>query len=186
VPYVTPRPRHPPTASASRRCSTPTTRPCCASPAAAADPATAEDVAAETFATGWRRLDRVPADPRPWLFVVARNELASRRRAAVSDRHKVEQAGAVAVTRGRDAADAFTGRDAVVRAFNSLTEPDREALRLVAWDGLSLADAARVAGTSRAAFAMRVSRARRRLAAAVDDLERGPLPHAPRPLECSP
>ncbi len=150
-----------------------------------ADPATAEDVAAETFAAAWRRLDRVPPDPRPWLFVVARHELASRRRAAASDRHKAERAGAVAATAGRDTADALAGRDAVVRAFGSLAEPDREALRLVAWDGLSLADAARVAGTSRAAFAMRVSRARRRLAAALDDLERAPLPHARRPLESS-
>jgi RNA polymerase sigma-70 factor (ECF subfamily) len=45
-----------------------------------------------------------------------------------------------------------------------LGENDRDALRLVAWERLSLTDAARAAGVSRAAFAMRVHRARRRLA----------------------
>ncbi|MDA0173538.1 sigma-70 family RNA polymerase sigma factor [Solirubrobacter taibaiensis] len=65
----------------------------------------------------------------------------------------------------RDPADRLAERDAALRAFTGLSEPDREALRLVAWERLSLADAARVAGVSRPAFAMRVHRARRRLAA---------------------
>jgi RNA polymerase sigma-70 factor (ECF subfamily) len=65
----------------------------------------------------------------------------------------------------RDPADRLAERDAVLRAFTGLSEPDREALRLVAWERLSLADAARAAGVSRPAFAMRVHRARRRLAA---------------------
>lgn len=72
---------------------------------------------------------------------------------------------------GRDPADLAGERDAVLRAFATLSERDREALRLVAWDDLSLADAARVAGVKRLAFAMRVSRARRRLAAALDEAE---------------
>jgi RNA polymerase sigma-70 factor (ECF subfamily) len=59
-------------------------------------------------------------------------------------------------------------RDSILRAFVELSESDREALRLVAWEGLSLGDAARAAGVSRTAFAMRVHRARRRLAAKLD------------------
>ena len=74
-------------------------------------------------------------------------------------------AARAAVDATRDPADRLAERDAALRAFTGLSEPDREALRLVAWERLSLADAARVAGVSRPAFAMRVHRARRRLAA---------------------
>ena len=147
------------------------------------DRATAEEVAAETFAVAWRRLDRVPdPDPLPWLYVVARNELANRRRAAASDREKAASAGALLEQRGRDPADALAERDSVLRAFARLSEPDRQALRLVAWENLSLIAAARVAGTTRLAFAMRVSRARRRLAAALADADRDPA-LSPRPSE---
>ncbi|MBE2319659.1 sigma-70 family RNA polymerase sigma factor [Solirubrobacter sp. CPCC 204708] len=157
------------------------------------DAATAEDVAAETFAVAWRRLERVPAEPLPWLYVVAARELSTRRRAAASDRVKASRSADVAF--GRDPADALGERDAVLRAFARLSETDREALRLVAWDGLSLADGAKVAGTTRLAFAMRVSRARRRLGAALaaaDDpapprLSPGPPGHAaPARLPSSP
>lgn len=72
---------------------------------------------------------------------------------------------AAAIDSARDPADRLAERDAALRAFAALKEPDREALRLVAWERLSLADAARAAGVSRPAFAMRVHRARRRLAA---------------------
>lgn len=49
-------------------------------------------------------------------------------------------------------------------ALAGLTEHEREALLLVAWEGLSAADAARVAGCSVAAFRVRLHRARRRVA----------------------
>ena len=147
------------------------------------DRATAEEVAAETFAVAWRLLDGIPdRDPLPWLYVVARNELANRRRAAASDREKAASAGALLEQRGRDPADALAERDSVLRAFARLSEPDRQALRLVAWENLSHAAAARVAGTTRLAFAMRVSRARRRLAAALADADRDPA-LSPRPSE---
>lgn len=153
------------------------------------DPGSAEEVTAETFAIAWRRLERVPPDnPLPWLYVAAANELANRRRKAASEREKgaalagrdVARRRAAATDLGRDPAEALAERDAVLRAFTGLSERDREALRLVAWEGLSLADAARVAGTTRAAFAVRVSRARRRLRAALEE-----EPHPTRPLEIS-
>jgi RNA polymerase sigma-70 factor (ECF subfamily) len=147
------------------------------------DPATAEDVAAETFAVAWRRLDRVPPEqPLPWLYTTAANELANRRRKARSDAYK---ASAAPHELGRDPADALAERDAVLRAFAELSESDREALRLVAWEGLSLADGARVAKTTRVAFAVRVSRARKRLAAALEEPAArhvvAPPPHAAPP-----
>src|SRR5918992_2908193 len=41
-----------------------------------------EDVVAETFLVCWRKLERVPAEPLPWLYAVARKTLANQRRAA--------------------------------------------------------------------------------------------------------
>jgi RNA polymerase sigma-70 factor (ECF subfamily) len=133
------------------------------------DPASAEEIVAETFAVAWRRLDRVPPEPLPWLLIVARKTLANRHRSAARASDKIHRATAAGATAVPDPAEALAERDALMRAFMALGDRDREALRLVAWDGLSLADAARVAGTTRIAFASRVHRARRRLAAALDE-----------------
>ena len=46
------------------------------------DQARAHDVVAETFATAWRHFARLPAEPLPWLYRVARNSLANEERAA--------------------------------------------------------------------------------------------------------
>ena len=138
----------------------------------------AEEIVAETFTIAWRRLEHVPRDEQlPWLLVTARNTLANQRRAATRATVK-ERAHAATIREppSRDPADALAERDAIVRAFTTLSQPDREALRLVAWDGLALATAARVAGTTRLAFAMRVSRARRRLAAALEEPDPAPAP----------
>jgi RNA polymerase sigma-70 factor (ECF subfamily) len=39
-----------------------------------------EDVVSETFLVCWRKLDRVPDEPLPWLYAVARRTLANQRR----------------------------------------------------------------------------------------------------------
>jgi RNA polymerase sigma-70 factor, ECF subfamily len=137
------------------------------------DPSSAEEVVADTFATAWRRIDVVPIDaPLPWLYEVAGRILQSHRRADASSRDKAANAARVSPAEyGRDPAEAFAERERVLRAFTTLSAADREALRLVAWEGLDHADAARVAGTSRSAFTMRVARARRRLAKALSELE---------------
>ena len=44
------------------------------------DPATADDVLAETLLVCWRRLDDLPEDPLPWSYGVARNCLANAER----------------------------------------------------------------------------------------------------------
>jgi RNA polymerase sigma-70 factor (ECF subfamily) len=146
------------------------------------DPATAEDVTNETFAACWRTLEKVPAEPLPWLFAVARNGIANHRRAAARSAEKTRRVGVEAPATGRDPAERFAARDVILRAFGTLSERDREALRLTAWDGLSMVDAARAAGVSRAGFAMRLHRARRRLAARLDELEDGSATE-PLPLE---
>ena len=129
-----------------------------------AEPPLAEEIVSETFLVAWRRLERVPEEPLPWLYATAGHVLANRRREAQRHARRAGAAAAQPAQTARDPAERFAERDAALRAFAALSEPDREALRLVAWERLSLADAARAAGVTRPAFAMRVHRARRRLA----------------------
>ena len=126
------------------------------------DPERAKDVAAETFLVAWRRLDDVPAEPRPWLLGVARKVIAGQfrsesRRGALATRLEGELEAD-----STDPAGSLAEREAVLTAFAALHERDREVLRLVAWDGLSAAAAAEVLGVTRLAFTVRLHRARRR------------------------
>jgi RNA polymerase sigma-70 factor (ECF subfamily) len=147
------------------------------------DLASAEDLANETFTVYWRRPEAVPDDALPWLYGVARRTLANHRRSAARAGTKIARARAeTPPAPGRDPADCLPEQDTVRRALAGLTERDRETLRLVAWEGLSLADAARVAGVNRAAFAARLQRAKRRLAARLEENEDPPLSQ-PRPVE---
>jgi RNA polymerase sigma-70 factor, ECF subfamily len=128
------------------------------------DPEEARDAVAETFTVAWRRLDKVPDGDAalPWLLVATRNVLANRRRKSRPDLLGPEAAV-------RDHADDVAGSLTLVAAFNRLSERDRETLALVAWDGLEPSEAARVAGCSGTAFGVRLHRARRRLAALLDN-----------------
>jgi RNA polymerase sigma factor (sigma-70 family) len=134
-----------------------------------------EDVVAETFLVAWRRLDDVPDDPLPWLLVVARNTAVNRRR-SIQRAHLVEleMTRAARAACSSEAADVpVQARDEVLRAMGRLTPTEREALFLIAWDGLTLAQGAQVLDCSVYAFTKRVSRARARLSVAFaeDDME---------------
>lgn len=115
-----------------------------------------DDVVAETFVVCLRRIDRVPSEPLPWLYGVARKTLANerRRRARVAHRHELAACEPAPV-----------GDGVLAAAFNGLGDRDREILRLVAWEGLSLTDAATVLGCSAVACRVRYHRAKSRLAA---------------------
>lgn len=115
-----------------------------------------DDVVAETFVVCLRRIDRVPSEPLPWLYGVARKTLANERR----KRARVTPGEPLTV-----AEPAPVGDGALAAAFNALGERDREILRLVPWEGLSLADAATVLGCSVVACRVRYHRAKSRLAA---------------------
>jgi RNA polymerase sigma-70 factor, ECF subfamily len=128
------------------------------------DPATADEVVSETFLVCWRRLDDVPDDPLPWLLATARRCLANLRRSTRRSTALAARATALdAGTESRDPSDVLGASEIVRIAFGQLSEADREVLRLVAWDGLDLAAGAAVLGCTRAAFAVRLHRARRRL-----------------------
>jgi RNA polymerase sigma-70 factor, ECF subfamily len=40
------------------------------------DAATADDLLSDVFVVAWRRLEKIPRDPVPWLLACARNVLA--------------------------------------------------------------------------------------------------------------
>ncbi|HEY3921884.1 MAG TPA: sigma-70 family RNA polymerase sigma factor [Gaiellaceae bacterium] len=117
--------------------------------------AAVDDVVSDTFLVCLRRIECVPAEPLPWLYAVARKTLANerRKRARIAPRAEVP-AGEPAPA----------GDGALSAAFNTLSERDREVLRLVAWEGLSLADTATVLGCSELACRVRYHRAKTRLA----------------------
>ncbi|MDG4789800.1 sigma-70 family RNA polymerase sigma factor [Micromonospora sp. WMMD1102] len=128
-------------------------------------PEAAADVVADTFLVAWRRIDEIPAErARLWLFGVARNVLANhhrsvRRRADLAARLRQELAAAEVVQPEVP--------DDIGRAFRSLSEADRELLRLVAWEGLAADELAVVLDCSTNAARIRLHRARRRFAVAL-------------------
>jgi RNA polymerase sigma-70 factor, ECF subfamily len=128
------------------------------------DPDAAGEVVGETFLIAWRKLDAVPAEPLPWLLNVAGNVLANRRRSVA--RRTVFLADLGARARSAPAGnplDVVPTRLAIEEALNRLPPAEREAITLVAWDGLDVGEGAEAAGCSRATFSVRLHRARRRL-----------------------
>jgi DNA-directed RNA polymerase specialized sigma24 family protein len=140
--------------------------------------ASVEDVVAETFLVCWRRLDRVPDEPLPWLYAVARKTLANERRAG---RRRAAPAGGLDAVVGTGDLPELPSDPVLVQAFALLGEDDREVLRLVAWEQLSLRDAATALGCSYLACRVRFHRARRRLAAHLQRLEESAAAAPPSP-----
>jgi RNA polymerase sigma factor (sigma-70 family) len=129
----------------------------------------ADEVVSETFAIAWRRLDDVPEQPLPWLLVVARNVLRDNfRTEARRESFNAELRTWTAAAEG-DIAEHVADRLSVLRAMAVLPEADREVLILVAWQGLTPRDAARVVGCSPAALRVRLHRARKRLTQAMEE-----------------
>jgi RNA polymerase sigma-70 factor (ECF subfamily) len=133
------------------------------------DSDTAEEIVAETFAVAWRRLDVVPDPALPWLLGVARKVLANERRS---------QGRAVAlalrlvrepVESTDDPADVIGARISMQAALDGLLPAEREVLQLLAWEGLSAAQAADTLGCSRVAITLRLHRARRRFHRLLDE-----------------
>jgi RNA polymerase sigma factor (sigma-70 family) len=147
------------------------------------DAAAAQDVVSEVFLIAWQRRSAVPTDSLPWLLVVARNLIANQRRRDIRQDQiaglvaRLDQLAAPAGGADHDVVERASYLDALAR----LTDSDREALLLVAWDGLSHVAAATVIGCSARAFQMRLARARGRLAREVDNSSDAP-DHASAPL----
>lgn len=125
------------------------------------DPATAEDVLAETLLVCWRRLDDLPDPPTPWAYGVARNCLANAER---SQRRRGRLFARLAVVDPpRPAPGPELADNAVTRALARLRPADAEVLRLWAWEDLSPSQIAEVLQISVNAANLRLHRARARL-----------------------
>jgi RNA polymerase sigma-70 factor (ECF subfamily) len=139
-----------------------------------------EGIAAEAMAIAWRRLADVPtADARPWLIVTARNLLLAERRSEPAGRQPL---GDIDLEAPADQLPSELDLDpALARGLGVLSEKDREALLLIAWDDLTPALAAASLGISRTAFRVRLHRARRRLGALLTEQAavRPASPHQP-------
>lgn len=125
----------------------------------------------ELLTVVWRRASSAPAEPeavRMWMFGIARHLVMTqrrgwRRRAALAERLRDELAA-------REP-ESVSDRDAAVRrAVAALPEPQRELIRLVHWDGFTLAEAAQITGVGPSTARSRYQLARRRLA---QDLQLG-------------
>ncbi len=136
------------------------------------DRAVADEVVADTFLTAWRRRDDIPdGNERPWLFGVARNTIrnaarASRRQRGVREKLRGLPKPAPANSAPADSSSAGVDeRASVLRAaLSGLSEADREVLMLVAWEELSYDEIGQMLYLTPNAVAIRVHRARRRLA----------------------
>lgn len=123
----------------------------------------AEDLAAEVFATAWRRRDDVPREAvLPWLYRTAGFTLANHRRKHVD--LPVEELPETGETRIGDDPELSALFDAELRgALASVGERDRRILLLHAWEGLDGEELATVLGISRSGADAALSRARKRL-----------------------
>ena len=133
-----------------------------------------EDIVADVFLVCWKKLEQVPKYPLPWLYAVARKTLANhyRQRARqYAELPSTEVAGGVPLP----------GDPILALAFAGLAESDREVLRLVAWEQLTLRQAAATLDCSAVACRVRLHRAKRRLAGHLEQLEAASATPRPRP-----
>lgn len=133
------------------------------------DVQTAADVVSEVFLIAWRRLDDVPEEPLPWLLACAGRALWHQQR---SERRRSRLVQRLATATPRTVGAPELPNPELSQALATLSERDREALLLTAWEGLTTEQAAQVLGCSAPAFRVRAHRARRRLAAALADQDR--------------
>ncbi|GAB3854735.1 RNA polymerase sigma factor [Dactylosporangium cerinum] len=124
----------------------------------------AEELAQEVFLVAWRRRWDVPALALPWLYGVARRLLANHWRAQRALPFHTELGEHPAAA---DRHDGVTDLLDVRAALTRLSDDDQEILRLVAWEQLTVAEAALVLGCGATAAKVRLHRARRRLTALV-------------------
>ncbi len=120
------------------------------------------DVVSETFLQAWRRWSDVPQPPLPWLIGTARKVVGNQHRGETR-RRALQQRLVLLGDAARSAEDAgllATDRVEALATLAALPEEQREALLLVAWDGLTPEQAAAVMGVRPGTFRVRTHRAR--------------------------
>jgi RNA polymerase sigma-70 factor (ECF subfamily) len=131
------------------------------------DPQTAQDVLQEVFVTAFGKADQVPDPPLGWLFGTARRLLANRLR---SRRRQDQLVARLMEDVGRESDPAsYELKQAFALTLATLQAADREVLTLTGWYGLTPLQAAEALGCTPSAYAVRLHRARKRLAQALAD-----------------
>jgi RNA polymerase sigma-70 factor (ECF subfamily) len=129
--------------------------------------ADAEDLVAGTYEVAWRRLNAVPAGEGslPWLLAVERNLLRNHWRKQRRERTAMERLDPPEVSGPEIPTVSW---QEIRRALDRLSDEDRELILLVAWDGLTPAQAAIALGLKPGAARTRLHRARSKLAQLLD------------------
>lgn len=140
--------------------------------------AAADDIAAETFLTAFRRRDRYESDRGPvraWLFGIAANLIGRHRRAEVRALRTWARAGTDPVSgcHSDQVADRLSGGlgPGLAGVLARLSAADREVLLLVAWAELSYDEVATALRIPPGTVASRLNRARRKVRAALQTLD---------------
>ncbi|CAN5566995.1 hypothetical protein BH10ACT8_BH10ACT8_04670 [soil metagenome] len=131
------------------------------------DPQTAQDVLQEVFVTAFRKAEDVPRPSTGWLFGTARRLLANKYR---GNRRRDQLIARLLDDASREVdAEVADLKAAFGQTLAALSPGDREVLTLTGWYDLTPLEAAEALGTSAATYAVRLHRARKRLAAALDE-----------------
>jgi len=117
-----------------------------------------DGVVASTFVVAWRKFDQVENPSLPWLYRIARYEVAHEYRRNRRDSRSI-------TLRDQAVTDTYAFEDTadVSLAFNQLSEDDAELLRLVHWERLDRSEVAEILGCSVNTVNVRYHRALRRL-----------------------
>lgn len=139
-------------------------------------PDRADDAAAETFLVVWRKIDQVPAGSEilPWLYQTAYGVVRNVWRGASRRKRLDRKLGALGVEPVVPPEDFMVLRheaQQILAALSGLKPADQEVLRLSIWEDLSNPELAATLDVSEEAARQRLSRARRKLAAAYNRLD---------------
>ncbi len=140
-------------------------------------PDRAEDAAADTFLTAWRRIDDLPADDDvlPWLYGVAYRVLAHQWRSVSRRKRLRAKLESLGVDPGSEPGEVVVARwesRQVMDALKRLNDTDREILRLAAWEGLSYTEIAEALEIGVEAVRQRFYQARKNATREYNRLER--------------
>lgn len=131
-----------------------------------AAPADIDDLLSEVFVVAWRHRDRKPRMMLPWLYGIGRRVLSTHHRSR-ERAEKLDHRLLLEPTQLGDGFQRSVQRSEIGTALEALSADDRELLMLVAWEGLEPREIAGAEGVTSAAVRMRLSRARKRFAVAL-------------------
>nr|WP_223187576.1 RNA polymerase sigma factor [Streptomyces sp. CBMA29] len=150
----------------------------------------ADDVVGETFLIAFRRresYDRTRSLALPWLYGIAVNLVSGHRRSELRGYQALVRTGVdpVAKTDASEAeavdekVTAQASGQAIATALRALSDGDRHVLLLIAWADLSYQEVAEALGIPLGTVRSRLNRARRKMRAAIPELDPILAPEAP-------